>query len=333
MITIKSIHIDNDLLEVAPRKIAFKQTTYIMKSVNYLLLLLLATLWGPSFLFIKIAGEEMQPLTLAAFRIGIAAILLGIYVFVVKGQFVKNLSFWMHVAVSGFFAQGLPFVLINWGEQYISSALAAILNGLTPLFTILIAHQATKTDKLNSFKVIGALFGFLGLCVLVSPSFQHGLTGSTMGIIAVTLAALSYAIALIYSKTFLQNSAPLTAPAGQLIMSSIYLIPMALFIETPDLSTYSWNTWIAVSFLAVLGTALAFVVYFKLLMRTNSSFVSQVTYLMPLFGVLLGYIFLNEELSGASMLAGLIILMGLLISNQKKQVQLPVQKVCTTPTC
>lgn len=333
MIIRKLIHYHNGLLRAAPPKIAKTQTTSIMKSVNYILLLLLASLWGPSFLFIKIAGEEMQPLTLAVFRIGIAAILLGIYVFVIKGHFVKNPRFWMHVAVSGFFAQGLPFVLINWGEQYISSALAAILNGLTPLFTILIAHYATNTDKLNPFKVTGALFGFLGLCVLVGPSFQDGLTGSTMGIIAVTLAALSYGIALIYSKTFLQHSAHLTAPAGQLIMSSIYLVPMALFIEAPNLSTYSWNTWIAVSFLAVLGTALAFVVYFKLLMRTNSSFVSQVTYLMPLFGVILGYVFLNEELSGASILAGLIILTGLLISNQKKQVQLPIQKVCTTTTC
>lgn len=259
----------------------------------------------------------MPPLTMAAFRVGIAALILGCFVFIIKGRFVRDSKFWMHVAISGLFAQGLPFVLINWGEQYISSGLAAILNGLTPLFTIVLANFATKSDKINPYKLGGSILGFVGLCILLMPSLNNGFSGSTWGILAVVLAACSYGIALVYSKTFLQNAPPLTAPTGQLIMSTIYVLPLALIFEKPHVLSYALSSYVAIGFLAIMGTALAFIVYFTLLKRTNSSFVSQVTYLMPVFGVVLGTIFLNESLTSILIIGGSVILAGMALSNIK----------------
>jgi len=300
-----------------------------MKIKNLLLLIALATLWGPSFLIIKVAIVEIEPITLAALRIGIAALLLNLYVIPFRKTFVKDWKFWKHVTIAGFFAQALPFVLINWGEQYIDSALASILNGLTPIFTLLIANFAVREDKMTTPKVIGTVLGFIGLIILISPTFQGGLSGSTMGVIAVSIAAISYGVALIYNRINLKNAPPLAAPASQLLVTSIYLVPLAWFIETPNLSAVSMEAYGAVLFLAAFGTALAFVIYFILLEKTSASYVSQVTYLVPIFGVILGAIFLDESIYKEAIIGGGIILLGVLIINRSmkpKQITINNQK-------
>lgn len=287
-----------------------------MKTKNLLLLIVLATVWGPSFLFIKVAIVEIEPITLAALRIGIAALLLNLYVIPIRKTFVEDWKFWKHVTIAGFFAQALPFILINWGEQYIDSALASILNGLTPIFTLLIANFAIREDKMTTPKVIGTVLGFIGLIILISPTFKGGISGSAMGVLAVSIAAVSYGIALIYNRIHLKNAPPLSAPASQLLMTSIYLIPLAWFVERPNLSAVSMEAYGAVLFLAAFGTALAFVIYFILLERTSASYVSQVTYLMPIFGVILGAIFLDESIYIEAIIGGVIILLGVLIINK-----------------
>lgn len=287
-----------------------------MQAKNLLLLIALATVWGPSFLFIKVAVEEIDPITLAALRIGIAALLLNLYVIPFRKTFVKNWKFWKNVTIAGFFAQAVPFILINWGEQYIDSALASILNGLTPIFTLLIANFAIKEDKMTAPKIIGTVLGFIGLIILISPTFKGGLSGSLMGVFAVSIAAISYGVALVYNRIHLKDAPPLAAPASQLLMTSIYLVPLAWFIDSPNLGNISLEAYGSVLFLAVFGTALAFVIYFILLEKTSASYVSQVTYLMPIFGVILGAIFLNERIFIEAIIGGGIILLGVLIINK-----------------
>ena len=306
-----------------------------MSARNLLLLFFLASLWGPSFLFIKVALEEMGPITLAALRIGIAALLLNLYVIPFKKTFVRKRKFWRDVAISGFFAQGLPFILINWGEQHIDSTLAAILNGLTPIFTLVIANFAIQEDKMNFTKTIGTLLGFGGLLLLISPSLEQGFTGSTMGILAVSAAAVSYGIALVYSRIHLKDAPQFSAPASQLLVASLYVIPLAFVLEKPALGSFSTHTWGAILFLASLGTALGFVVYFRLLEKTSASFVSQVTYLMPAIGVVLGIVFLNESLSASAVLGGAIILLGVILVNKSGTINKKLRKrnnPITTPS-
>ena len=162
---------------------------------NSYLLFLLALLWGPSFLFIKIAVAEIAPVTLAALRIGIAAVLLNVFLAFSGGGWTRSFKLWKHLIIVGFLAHGLPFILINWGEQYIDSALASILNGLTPVFTIVLANFMMKDDKMNLEKVIGTGLGFVGLLILILPNITGQIQATTLGIVAVSIAAFCYGAA------------------------------------------------------------------------------------------------------------------------------------------
>ena len=288
-----------------------------MKTKNLLLLLLLASLWGPSFLFIKVAVEEIPPITLAALRIGLAALFINVYLASKKGEFKKTLSFWKHVTIAGFFAHAVPFVLINWGEMHIDSGLASILNGLTPLSTIVMAHFMVTDDKMDVRKVVGAGLGLVGLFVLILPSISSEIKATTMGILAVSLGAVSYGIAIVYSRIHLTKIPPVHAPASQLLATAIYLVPLSILIEGPtDYLNVSWQAMGSVFILAFFGTAVAFVVYYSILERAGASYLSLVTYLMPVYGVLLGVIFLNETLSVYTIVGAVLIVLGIMIVNR-----------------
>ena len=289
-----------------------------MRLKNFLLLLFLASLWGPSFLFIKIAVVEIPPITLAAWRIFVAAIVINIYLYARGGTFIKDIQFWKHVTIAGFFAHALPFVLINWGEQFIDSALASILNGLTPIFTIVMANFVIQDDRMDLGKVIGAIFGFIGLVILVLPSLVSGFQANTLGIFSVGIAAASYGVALVYARLNLKGTKPVYAPASQLLVTSIYLLPFSLAVDGPvKVMDLSWAALGSVLVLAILGTALAFVIYYKLLDSSSASYLSLVTYLIPLYGVVLGVTLLDETLTMSTILGAVLILLGIGVVNSK----------------
>lgn len=300
-----------------------------MKFKNLLLLIVLASLWGPSFLFIKIAVIEISPLQLAMLRIGLAAILINIFL-LSKGQRLStNLKFWKHVLIAGFFAHTLPFILINWGEQYIDSALASILNGLTPLSTVLLANFMVNDEKLTTQKIVGILFGFLGLVVLVLPNILSSVEATKMGIAAVTMGAVSYGIAIVYSKKHLKNTPSMHAPSAQLLGASVYLIPLSLIVESPsNLIHVSWQAMGSVVLLGVFGTAIAFVIYYKILERTSASYLSLVTYLMPIYGVILGVLFMNETISLEMIVGMVLILGGIMVVNFKRTIKPSLEIEC-----
>lgn len=283
-----------------------------MKIKNIHLLILLASLWGPSFLFIKIAVLEIPPVMLAALRIGFAAIILNVLLLLKKERLPKNMVFWRRTFIAGLFAQAIPFVLINWGEQFVDSSLASILNGLMPLFTIIFAHFIVADETLTGQKVFGVTLGLLGLIVLVLPGIMGGVEGSTLGIVAITAAAISYGIGLSYIRKYFTNTPSFKAPAAQLLSVTIYLVPLA-FIMNPDFSLVEVSTPALSSLLilAFFGTAIAFIIYFKLIERSSAGYASLVTYLMPIYGVILGVVFLGEEVSVWMMMGGLLILLGI----------------------
>ena len=227
-----------------------------MGSRNFLWLLFLACLWGPSFLFIKVAVGEIPPLTLVVGRVGLATVVL-FTILRMQGRNLPKLGpVWRHFAIVGFFSNALPFVLFSWGEQYIDSALAAILNGTNPLFTIILAHFFIVDDRLTPLKVLGALLGFAGLVLLISPSLMEGIHATTWGLLAATVAAASYGIAIVYTRNHLRGLPPLVAPTAQLTVATIYLLPLALLLEQPF--SHPLPSWPAIGSLlglAMLGTA------------------------------------------------------------------------------
>ena len=299
-----------------------------MKIRNVHLLILLASLWGPSFLFIKIAVVEIPPIMLAAFRIGIAAVILNIFLILKNERLPTDIGFWRKTFIAGLFAQGIPFVLINWGEQYVDSSLASILNGLVPLFTIIFAHFIVADEKLNIQKIIGVSLGFLGLIVLVAPGLQYGVEGSTLGILSITLAAISYGIGLSFIRKYFTNTPSFKAPAAQLLSVTIYLVPLALIVHPNfSLTAVSVSAWGSVLVLAFFGTAIAFIVYFKLIERSSAGYASLVTYLMPIYGVLLGIVFLGEEVSVWMILGASLILLGIKATKKRVKVRRESTKV------
>lgn len=283
---------------------------------NFLWLLVLAALWGPSFLFIKVAVEDMPPVTLAAGRVGLAALTLVIVLRLQGRGLLPMGRIWKHFAVVGFFGNALPFVLFSWGEQHIDSALAAILNGATPLFTVALAHIFTEDDHITPAKLGGVLLGFGGLLVLILPSLGDGFVAGTWGLIAVVIATLSYGISIVYSSLHLRGLPKLVAPASQLTMAAVYLVPLALVLEQPyRLPVPSLAAISSVAALALLGTALAFVLYYRILEHTSATYLSMVTYLVPIFGVILGIAVLGEQLQWNAYAGCALILMGVMIAN------------------
>ncbi|MCB0168495.1 MAG: EamA family transporter [Anaerolineae bacterium] len=287
-----------------------------MRLKNFLWLFVLASLWGPSFLFIKVAVQEIPPLTLVVGRVGIAALLLLIILRMQGRRLPKFGPVWIHFAVMALVQNALPFTLFNWGEQYIDSALAAILNGTTPLFTILLAHIFVDDDHLTLGKMLGVLVGFGGLIILIMPSLVGGIEATTWGLIAVTIAAVSYGIAMVYSRLNLRGLPPLVAPTAQLTVATLYMLPLSLLFERPFLLPLpSLAAGGSLFVLAAFGTALAFVIYYRLIEQASASFVSMVTYVIPVFGVFLGVVILNETLDWNAYAGCALILVGVMLVN------------------
>jgi drug/metabolite transporter (DMT)-like permease len=283
---------------------------------NFLWLVFLAGLWGPSFLFIKIAVEDIPPLTLVVGRVGIAAILLYLILRMQGRNLPKFGPVWKHFAVMALVQNAFPFALFNWGEQYIDSALAAILNGTTPLFTIILAHIFTEDDRLNPAKVLGVLVGFGGLILLIAPSLFEGVQATTWGLLAIAIAAASYGVAIVYSRQNLRGQPPLVAPTAQLGLAALYMLPLSLVFEQSYTLTIPSMTSLGALFaLAVLGTALAFVVYYHIIERVSASYTSMVTYLVPVFGVVLGVLVLGEQLQWNAYAGSALILTGVMVVN------------------
>jgi drug/metabolite transporter (DMT)-like permease len=216
----------------------------------------------------------------------------------------------------GFFATALPFALFSWGEQYIDSALAAILNGTTPIFTIVLAHFFIKDDRLTLSKSLGVLLGFGGLTLLIGPSLLGGVQATTWGLMAIAIAAASYGVGIVYSRKNLRGLPPLVGPAAQLMMAAFYLLPLSLLIEQPfTLALPSWQALGSLVVLATIGTALAFVIYYRIMEQTSATYLSMVTYMVPVFGVILGVWVLNEQLYWNAYAGCALILLGVMIVN------------------
>lgn len=294
-----------------------------MKLKHLLWLLMLAACWGPTAFFVKVAVKEIPPITLVAGQVGLACALL--YLILKAQKRPLPIGMWSKFAIIGLFANALPFILITWAGQYIDSALAAIINGTVPIFTVLLAHFFISDDRLDLTKVSGVGLGFGGLLLLIVPSILGGVKMNTWGLVAVTGASLSYGIAIVYTRKYLCGLPPLTGPAAQLSMAFLYLLPLAVLIEQPwTMAPPSWAALGAFIGLAILATALAYVVYYRLLEMTSASYASMATYLIPIVGMVLGRVVLSEELHWNAYVGCVVVIVGIMIANGT--LKLPVKE-------
>ena len=279
-----------------------------------LLLLVLASIWSSSFAAIKIGVETLPPMTLAAFRITLAAIVLYGYARFYAMRIPRDRKYWVLVFLIGVFGNGLPFTLIGWGEQTIDSGLAAILMAVMPLTTVLLVHIFSSHERLTPQKVVGVLVGFGGVIVLVGPEALNGLGGDALRQIAVACGAFSYAIATTIAIN-LPRLHPAVSGTGVMVMGAFQMVTLSMIFDQPWLLTPTMMSWGAAVYLGLFPTALATFLYFHLLQIQGAVFISYNNYIIPGLGVLWGALFLSERVSIKEIVALGFILSGIAIAS------------------
>ena len=277
---------------------------------NFLTLLILSLIWGASFLFIKVAVATIPPFSVAFGRTALAAVLLYL---VLRSRGLRMPgwgSVWGTFLLMGLFNGAVPYTLITWAEIHIDSGLAAIVNALMPLFTVLLAHLFTGDERLSWMKIVGIFLGFLGVVALIGPAALKGLGKDVIAQLAVMAAAGCYAIAIIYGRR-LKGITPLVSATGQLFCAAVLTLPMVLVFDAPRALSPSFISVAALTCLSLLGTALAYLLYYYLLQRIGSTNLSLVTYLLPITGVFWGALLLGERLHWSAFLALGMILAGI----------------------
>lgn len=282
-----------------------------MGPVEWTFLVVLSVLWGGSFFFAKVVLAEVPPFTLVLGRTGMAAAVLIVVLHALGHRLPTDWRSWCLYAGMGALNNALPFCLIVWGQTQIASGLASILNATTPLFTALLAHFLTRDERLSVGKISGVMIGLAGAVVMIGPELLGGLGAHGLAQLAIVLAAVIYASAGIYGRRF-KGQVPMVTAAGQLATSTVMMLPVALLADRPwqlaEPSALTWAAWLG---LALLSTALAYILYFRILATAGATNVLLVTFLIPVSALILGAAVLHERLDAREMAGMALIFMGL----------------------
>ena len=294
------------------RRQALNQTINRMGRTEWALMLLLSLLWGGAFFLGKVAVDALPPLTVVAVRVSLAAVMLNAVLLVTGRRLPQGRGLWVRFMVLGLLNNALPFSLIFWGETRISSGLASILNASSPAWCILLAHFLTRDEKLTPNKALGVVLGLLGAVTLIGWDILVGERGNAVAQLAVVGAAVSYGLAGIYSKQF-NAVPPLVLSTAQLTCAAVWMIPAALLTYpagvpfAPDLKVV-----LALLGLALFCSALAYILYFRILATAGASNALLVTLLVPVSANALSVAFLGERI-GVSQVVGMALIgLGLL---------------------
>jgi drug/metabolite transporter (DMT)-like permease len=286
--------------------------THVIATQDWLRLLVLSILWGGSFLFIGIAVKEVPPLLVVLARVGIAAIVLIPAHLALQGPLPRDRRTWIAAGGMSILNNVLPFSLIMYGQQYIAAGLASVINATTPLFGALIMAVA-GSEALTGRRSIALILGLLGVAVLKGMSFGD-LNQETIGILCVLLASFNYGLSTLWAKRKLAGIPPLTAATCQLICSALIMLVVAPWFSNPAILFHaSPSTWAAILALAILSTAVAYLIFFRIIASAGPSFVVLVTMLVPVSAIALGAAILGERLSSQEIIGALMIGSALLV--------------------
>ncbi|MGB0666051.1 MAG: DMT family transporter [bacterium] len=286
-----------------------------MTGFEWMLLVLLSVVWGGSFFFNGIALREFPTLSIVTARVGLAALALLLLMRMLGQGIQLNRQILKAFFGMSFLNNVVPFSLIVWGQQHIASGVASILNATTPLFTMLVAHWFTTDEKINPRRLLGVLTGMGGVGLMMGLDSMESSGFHLLGQSAILLAAFSYGLAGVYGKRFAQlGISPLATATGQLCASSMILIPLTLWIDQPWTMTIpSIEGMGSLLGIALLSTALAYVIYFRLLKTAGATNLLLVTLLIPVSAIILGVFLLDESLEPQHLSGMAVISLGLLI--------------------
>lgn len=280
-----------------------------MTPLEWGLLILLSILWGGSFFFFAVLVRELPTFTIVVGRVTLAAAFLYLVMRALGLRMPAERSAWAAFLGMGLLNNVLPFSLIVWGQTALASGVAAILNATTPLFTVIVAHVLTADEKMTGPRLAGVACGFAGIVVLMGGGVLGGADTDLLASLAVLGAAISYAFAGVFGRRFkAMGIPPLATATGQVTASSIVLIPIMLAVDRPwTLAAPSLAATGALVGVAVLSTALAYVLYFRILATAGATNLLLVTFLIPVTAILLGVGFLGEVLM-ANHVAGMVMI-------------------------
>lgn len=275
------------------------------------LLIMLACFWAGSFLAYEFGLRTLPVSSLVMYRIGGAALFLWVLAIILKWEIPRG-KVWLDFLVLGFLNNALPFFLIAWGQQFIESGLASILNGATALFGAILAPMFFADERLTINKLLGVIVGFIGVAIAVGLEFLSGFDPRNLGQLAVILASLSYATGGIWAKKRLKTKPKITA-LGMLTMATFLMIAFH-FITNPDGRLMpSLESGIAAVYLAIVGSALAYLLFYRVLNEAGVAYVTLITLMIPPFAILAGAIVLGERLAPTAFFGFAIVALALII--------------------
>mgnify|MGYP003706151467 CR=1 FL=1 len=269
-----------------------------MTSAEWAMIISLSVLWGGSFFFVGVAVNDLPTLTIVVTRVGLAAIILMIVMRIRGTPIPMGMTVWGAFLVMGFLNNAVPFLLIVWGQSHIASGVASILNATTPLFAVVIAHMLTTDEKLTPLRFIGVVLGIVGVAGMIGGEAVASLGTDVIAQVAILGAAISYSFAGIFGRRFrAMGISPIATATGQVTASSLMLLPIMLMVDQPwTLPMPGIDIILSLVALAGLSTALAYILYFKILETAGATNLMLVTFLVPVSAIFLGIGFLNEVL-------------------------------------
>ncbi len=281
---------------------------------EWLLFLILGFMWGSSYLFIKIAVDSFGVFTLVALRLLIGAAFLWVAFRLNGTSLPRERRIYGHLVVMALINITIPFGLITWAEQSVDSALAAILNATVPLMVIVIAPMFLPDEPIRLNGVVGLAVGFIGVVLLVSPGLTTA-TGTLPGSIALLGSSLAYALGNVYNRRNVRGLPPLVPAVFQVTFALIITGVLALVLEQPWTARPDVGDWFSVVWLGIFGSGLAYVLYFRLLGRWGATRTSLVAYLLPVYGIVLGFLVLQEPVDVTLIVGTVLVIAGVALVN------------------
>ncbi len=301
--------------EAAPPRpgYALPMIRIVMNRSDWGILLLLALIWGGAFFFIGVAVRHVDPLTYVWLRLTIAAGAMWLFLRMRGEPLGLPREAWGSILLLALLNNALPFTLFGWGQTHIASGLASILNATTPIWGVIVAHLLTGDERMTPRKVAGVLLGFAGVAMMIGPTLLANLGNDALAQLACVAASLSYALAAVWARRFRrQGLSPLSVTTGQLTASALMMLPFAMIVDQPWTQPFPPMSAVgSIVALALLCTAVGYVLYFRLIDSAGATNALLVTLLMPPTAILLGWLFLGESLAPQDFLGLILIAFGL----------------------
>ena len=278
-------------------------------------LLFVGAIWGGAFIFIAVALGDFGPFSIAAWRVALGALVLVAIALAIGQRFARRPREWAFIVIVGCLNSAVPFFLISWGQQFISSAESALLMAMGTFFALIVSHFTSHDERINSARASGVAVGFIGVLVLVFWDIAETGLGTLAGQLAVIVAGCSYAASSIVSRR-LTHLPMLSTTAATLVTACLYMVPLAFWLEDPLPAQPAGMSVLALVYLGVIATALAMTLRFFIIRANGAVFMSLVGYLVPLFGVLWSGLYFADVIDLQTLLALALIMLGIAITRR-----------------